>query len=387
VERAPDLLIVGGGIAGLAALARCAERGVRGLLLEREPWLAGHASGRNAAIFRPLEDDASTAPLAARSLAWLDAALGVAPLEQVGLVLAAEDEAALEPLVQRARREQLEHALLVGDALGRVAPALRGGSAHAGLQLAQAGVLDNHAMLTALERYARAGGGALRTGTSVTRILARDGHVTGVELEGGETIACGAVVLAAGAWSGALGGSLGSRVALQPIRRHLVQLETEAIDRAHPVVWRVDGAHAVYFRAESGGVLASPCDAVPVEAASHAVSAIARAVSAAPNAVPNAATPNAWTEAGELLGRKLASTAPRLVSARVKRAWACLRTFAPDGELVVGADPAAAGLFWLAGLGGRGMAVAVAAGELLADSITASASSSDLAGLLSPARF
>ncbi|MFI5309495.1 MAG: NAD(P)/FAD-dependent oxidoreductase, partial [Polyangiales bacterium] len=63
---------------------------------------------------------------------------------------------------------------------------------------------------------------------------------------------------------------------------------------------------------------------------------------------------------------KLTRTAPQLASSRVVRSWACLRTFAPDRELVVGPDERIAGLFWLCGLGGRGMAVAPAAGELLA---------------------
>jgi D-arginine dehydrogenase len=207
----------------------------------------------------------------------------------------------------------------------------------------------------------------------VRTLRAEAGRITGVELASGERIDAAAVVVAAGAWSAELTRALGSQVALQPIRRHLVQLESGsaggALDRAHPVVWRVDGTQAVYFRAESGGVLASPCDAVPVQASEHAAGTHAQ-------------------EAGEQLARKLAVTAPALVSARVKRAWACLRTFAPDGELVVGADPAVQGLFWLAGLGGRGMAVAVAAGELLARAVAAEGAASDpLAGLLSPARF
>lgn len=48
---------------------------------------------------------------------------------------------------------------------------------------------------------------------------------------------------------------------------------------------------------------------------------------------------------------------------------ACLRTFAPDRTLVVGLDPDVSGLFWLAGLGGSGMTVGVAAGELIPDVI------------------
>jgi D-arginine dehydrogenase len=66
------------------------------------------------------------------------------------------------------------------------------------------------------------------------------------------------------------------------------------------------------------------------------------------------------------LFHKLESLAPGLADAEVRRVWACLRTMSEDRELVVGPDPRVSGLFWLAGLGGRGMTCGVAAGELLA---------------------
>ncbi|HEU5074324.1 MAG TPA: FAD-dependent oxidoreductase, partial [Polyangiaceae bacterium] len=54
------IVIVGGGIAGLAAAWQLAQKNLgRVSLLEREPFLCTHASGRNAAIFRPLEADAN----------------------------------------------------------------------------------------------------------------------------------------------------------------------------------------------------------------------------------------------------------------------------------------------------------------------------------------
>src|SRR5690606_21877391 len=46
--------------------------------------------------------------------------------------------------------------------------------------------------------------------------------------------------------------------------------------------------------------------------------------------------------------------------------WAGLRTFAPDGDPVVGFDPAAPGFFWLAGQGGYGIQTAPAMARLAA---------------------
>lgn len=51
---------------------------------------------------------------------------------------------------------------------------------------------------------------------------------------------------------------------------------------------------------------------------------------------------------------------------RVEHSWAGLRSFAPDNELVIGWDPRAEGLFWLAGQGGYGIQTAPAASQLAA---------------------
>ena len=60
-------------------------------------------------------------------------------------------------------------------------------------------------------------------------------------------------------------------------------------------------------------------------------------------------------------------------------------TFAPDGELVIGPDPEVAGLTWLAGLGGRGMTIGPAAGELLAKWMDGD--DDELFGFVTPERF
>jgi D-arginine dehydrogenase len=49
----------------------------------------------------------------------------------------------------------------------------------------------------------------------------------------------------------------------------------------------------------------------------------------------------------------------------VRRAWAGLRTFAPDRVPVLGEDPAAPGFWWLAGQGGAGIKTAPAMAQLL----------------------
>jgi glycine/D-amino acid oxidase-like deaminating enzyme len=183
-----------------------------------------------------------------------------------------------------------------------------------------------------------------------------------VRLASGDRIAAGAVVIAAGAWGASLGASCGAPLPLQPRRRHLAQLDAgPPADPGAPVVWCL--GDELYYRPESGGLLACPCDGDPW-----------------PPELP------APAESGvELLAKKLARLAPRLSEASVRRAWACLRTFAPDGAAVVGPDGRLPGLFWLAGLGGHGMTGGMAAGEILA--ATFMGRQHPLAAALAPSRW
>jgi D-arginine dehydrogenase len=130
------------------------------------------------------------------------------------------------------------------------------------------------------------------------------------------------------------------------LRRHLVYLVGDDLPNwRHPTLWRVD--EPVYFRPEAGGILASPCDETPWEPG----------------------IPAANPMSVERLATRLSNLAPALANARVQRSWACLRTMAEDREPVIGSDPRLRGLYWLAGLGGRGMSCGVGAAEVLARGI------------------
>ena len=344
----PDTIVVGGGIAGLSVAWQLAVRGARVLLLEQEPLVGTHSTGRNAAIWLPTELSGTSPALARRSAEMLDALLGRdAWLAETGALVTAPqgEERLLEENVEGARASGAHAERISADDAVRLAPLLRGGSTRAAVYVRDAGVLDIHAMTDAVARAARGAGVSIRASARVERvsrrIVSRSHHVGGVSLVGGEEIDAERVVIAGGAWAAALGASCGAQIECVPLRRHLVVLAAE-VSPHEPVVWNV--APDVYYRPESGGVLASPCDEAALD----------------PCVPP--------VERGELdtLARRLTALAPSLAGARVRRAWACLRTYTPDRELIAGPDPRLPGLGWLAGLGGRGMTVGLAAGELAA---------------------
>jgi D-arginine dehydrogenase len=338
-------VVIGGGIAGLASAWHLALYGVPDmLLLEAEPLLGMHATARNAAIFLPLEDSLNAVWLATRSRDLLDARLGTSWLSAQGIALVSGYPEPLDELRYAARKHGVFHERWNALQIESRLPLLTAGDVHHGLFLPLGGTMDANGVMRALERWTRARGVSIRTSTKVAAIETRAGAVCGVRLESDELIAAERVVLAAGAWTAVLAAQAGAPLELTPLRRHLVLLGGPRMPSwKSPVVWRMDES-PVYFRPESGLTLASPCDETPWQ----------------PGIPP--------TDPAQLeqLAQKLQDLAPGLADAEVRRTWACLRTMTEDRELAVGADPRLKGLYWIAGLGGRGMTCGVAAGELLA---------------------
>lgn len=347
-KRLMRIVIIGGGIAGLAAAAALGRvPGAELVLLEREPLLCAHSSSRNAAIYRTVEIERPVSELAVRNAMLLDALIGSRDgwLRANELLLTAHARDALMPLAEVATTLGIEVRWLDQAELLHRAPALRGGRGTTALCVPGAGVIDIHAIARALARTV-SDVGTIHRGRTAERVVTEAGRVRGV-VSAGDTLAADVVVIAGGAWASALGETCGAPLPLVPVRRHLVVLEPDALPaRDAPTVWDVELGS--YFRPEGSTLLASPGDAVPWQAE----------------------LPAADPKALELLEDRLATMAPSLVHARVRRSWACLRTFAPDRTTVVGADPRVAGLFWVAGLGGHGMSTGVAAGDVLRAAIT-----------------
>lgn len=355
--------IVGGGIAGLASAWQLSELGVRDVvLLEGESGLASHASARNAGIFLPLEESLTAVWLASRSRDLLDSRMGTSWLSTNGVSLVAAHADALEELKFTARRLSVYHERWGHEELAQKLPALSGSACREALHLPLGGILDTGLLLAKLRAWATAGGVHIHTDAHVEAVDLERSRVAGVRLRDGRRVASERVVLAAGAWAGPLGMDAGSPLMLTPRRRHLVQLRGEQLPGPEtPVVWRVD--EAVYYRPHAGGVLASPCDETEHEPG----------------------VPECDESVVASLQSKLQRLAPKLAASSIERSWACLRTASSDGEPAVGPDAKVKGLYWCAGLAGRGMTCGTAAGELLARVMLGLAH--PLARPLAPERF
>ncbi|SMF46287.1 D-arginine dehydrogenase [Tistlia consotensis] len=342
MTRTCDILVVGGGIAGISAAARLAPD-ARVTVLERETAIGYHATGRSAAIFIANYGNATLRALNAASapeLAAPDFVEGSLLSERGELLVATEAEM---PALERHLAESTGvEALTPAEALHLV-PVLRAELIRGAAIERAASDIDVDRLLQGFARLLQAHGGTIVTGAEAARI-GRAGRVWRVETAAG-AFEAPVLVNAAGAWADAIARLAGvAPVGLKPLRRSAALLpapDGRAVER-WPLFAPV--SETWYARPEAGKLMVSPADEDPV----------------APH--------DAWADEmvlAEGLDRFERMTTVRVT--RVERSWAGLRSFVADRTPVVGFAPDAAGFFWLAGQGGYGVQTAPALSWLAAD--------------------
>lgn len=227
-----EVLVVGAGVAGLAAAYTLAERGVPTLLLEREAPLACTSDKSTEAyrVFWP--GDEALADLVARSLERLAPFVPLARPKPLGYLYVGQEEALLALAAQaphagplrvhrladtypRGAKEGLD--LLRPEALGEVFPYLGHLKGRAGLHVRRAGWLSAHGLGMALLEGFRARGGRLIRGVflGVERVGGRPAQAW-IKGPQGETLyPFQALVLAPGPFLPALLSALGYELPLR----------------------------------------------------------------------------------------------------------------------------------------------------------------------------
>jgi glycine/D-amino acid oxidase-like deaminating enzyme len=213
VPARADVVIVGGGIIGTSAALFLAEKGVSAVLCEKGH-IAGEQSSRNWGWCRKMGRDPREIPLIVESLRlWqgINERVGAETgFRQPGIMYLAEtpaELAQLEAWLGHARQYQLDTRLLTRAEAAELVPGLSGDWAGA-LYTASDGRAEPQMAAPAIAEAARRKGAAILTQCAVRGIETAAGRVAAAVTEKGR-IACGAVLLAGGAWSRLFCGNLG----------------------------------------------------------------------------------------------------------------------------------------------------------------------------------
>ncbi len=345
------MVVIGAGIAGAATAWHLAEH-ANVVILEQEDQPGLHATGRSAALFTETFGPAPVRALASAGRAFLasppDGFASGPLLSDRGVLWVArsEDLDLLDAKERDAARAGVEAIRLDAGGCRHLVSVLRDDLIAAGLHEPGAMAIDVDALLQGYLRGSRDRGAALHLKAPVETIERHRGRwrVTA----GDRRWDCATVVNAAGAWCDRVAALAGvAPLGLRPLRRSVfVFPPPSGLDTA---VWPLvaDVAGRFYFEPSGGLILASPADETLDEPgdARPEVEDIARGVS-------------------EI------EAATELRVRGVRRTWAGLRTFTPDGVPVAGFDPDHPGFFWLAGQGGYGIKTAPALGRLTAALVT-----------------
>jgi D-arginine dehydrogenase len=353
-----DVCIIGGGMAA-ASIAYNVAPGTSVLILEREPHIGYHSTGRSAALYHP-----QYGSTVIRALTTASGPFYQAPPSEFGTILSPRGSLVIGRADQekaRAKHESL--AVASAQTLTRLSPAeivklvseLRPDTVSWGLYDELAMDMDVEVLLQGYLKAARRKGLTILTGQPV-EALTRTGATWRVKTPDRE-IAARVVVNAAGGWADEVAALAGiAPLKLIPYRRTAFTFDAPSRESSDRWPMVIDCEEQFYFKPDAGRVLGSlseeaaspPCDAQPEDL-------------------------------------DVAIAVDRIESVlnfpirRVIRSWAGLRTFGPDRNPVSGFDETAPGFYWHAALGGYGMQTSAALGAFAAAAIAGEDVPADLA--------
>ncbi len=325
-----DIIIIGGGIAGTSAAAALAEHN-HVVVLEQEAQPGYHSTGRSAATFAPYYGPEIIQQLSALSKPLLTTQHHVlsdqpftSPKGEL-MLGRAEDANEIEKHIALGMQP-----LSLQEAHEYV-PLIRGDNISSILYTDNMLDIDVDVLHQSYIKRFKTLGSQLVCNAPVTALHFENNHW---QVSAGDEVWHAPIVVnAAGAWADHVAVMAGAKpVGIQPKRRSaaLVPYLPDSNMPEWPMVF--GAAENFYCTPFGNGLMVSPADATPVD------------------------PQDAWPEDMDIAqGIDEFQKYINYDIDRVDHQWAGLRSFAPDGDPVVGFDPDVNGFFWLAGQGGYGI--------------------------------
>ena len=355
-----DIIILGGGIAGISAAARLAPH-AKVTILERENVLSYHASGRSAAAFIKDYGNIIVRELNSASVDYLTHANG-GVLSKRGMMLLAK-KTEKEDFQREYKTFKLKE-ISISEAKEKI-PLINTNTVTYSAYREDVSDIDTDMLFQNYLKEARSFGADVYTNLEIISISFENGRwnfITNFGQYSGEIL-----INATGAWADHTAQMAGIKtIGFTPFRRSIARIPVPG--GFDPSEWPLfDGVNENWYaKPDAGQLIVSPADEDPLE------------------------PQDAWAD-DTVLAEGIARFEEFMEHPveRITSNWAGLRTFAPDRSLVIGPANDNNKFFWLCGQGGYGFQTAAAASQLTSDIILNRPSelAKDVCTALSPRRF
>jgi glycine/D-amino acid oxidase-like deaminating enzyme len=398
LPRRADVVIIGGGIAGVSTLLALAEKGVSAVLVEKGH-LAGEQSSRNWGFCRTQGRAQSEVPLALESLRQWDRmdqrVGGEVAFTRAGACYLCEtpqEVAAYEAWLEKAREWQVQSRILSPDEVDKVLPGSSRRWAGA-LYTATDGRAEPQRAVPLMAQAARRLGATVVTGCAARGFETTAGRLSAVVTERG-SIDCNAAVLAGGAWSRLFCGNMG--VDFPQLKVLGSVMRTEPISGPPEIAVagpdfafrkRADGGYTVARRnkyeafvvPDSFRLLPRFLHAMIETRKEYRIRLFGRFQEewrikrrwrldeASPFEATRVLDPAPNPAIVEEARRNLVRAFPAFASAKIAESWGGLIDTTPDAVPVIGPVAAIPGFFLMSGFSGHGFGIGPGAGRLMAE--------------------
>lgn len=364
-----DVVIVGGGLAGIATAYYLGKRGIKSVVVERDA-LGSHASGfaygglgalDGVDVHRPTHTVAVESMRLHRELASTlleETGINTEFRDRPSLSLCFTDQevdAAKASLPVRHRQREYAVSWLDPEGLGSVEPRVSQDALGA-VYVEGMADLEPYRFILAMAQAAEGLGATLRHGT-ITGLRRRGEQVTAVVLDSAE-ISCESVVLAMGPWSARASDWLGVPIEITPLKGQIIRLRASGAPYRCSMNWqgnyattKPDGLVWAGTTEEEAGFDETPTG-----------------------------------EARDQIMANLLKMVPALADAELVRQTACLRPLSSDKLMVLGKAPGWEGVYMATGAGRSGIILGPAMGRITADLVATGAAGMNIEAF-DPGRF